>query len=71
MKVAELYRAELAKHGYSADRAQLTAIARLDEMRTELSQAAGDEGSLARLFRRVPRRASPAGGLYLLSLIHI
>jgi cell division protein ZapE len=67
MKVAELYRAELARHGYSADRAQLAAIAKLDTLRTALSQVPGAGAGLARLLRRGPLRttSTPVGGLYL------
>jgi len=66
MKVADLYRAELAHHGFAADRAQLAAVAKLDALRTELAAAARSGGTLAGLLRRGPLRTAPvAGGLYL------
>lgn len=65
MKVADLYRTELTNHGYQADPAQLAAAARLDELRAELMSLVSGSNGLTRLLRRNPRRAAPAGGLYL------
>jgi len=63
MNVAELYRSELARHGFQPDRAQQQAVARLDALRTQLQ--APPAAGLARLLRRPARAGNAAGGLYV------
>jgi len=62
------YHAELARHGFRADAAQLAAVARLEELRARLARAARREAGLGwrlgvALGRVRPRR--PVRGLYL------
>jgi cell division protein ZapE len=63
MTVAALYKTELARHGFTTDRAQLAAVIRLDALRERLHAPA--PGTLTRLLLRPARAAGPTGGLYL------
>ncbi len=68
MTLTQRFHAELAIHGFTADAAQLAAVARLEELRARLARAARRERGLwwrlgATLGRVRPRR--PIRGLYL------
>ncbi|MBS0395033.1 MAG: hypothetical protein JSR54_10425 [Proteobacteria bacterium] len=51
MTLPERYRAELARHGYAADAAQLAAVARLEELRLRLARAARRDQALGQRAR--------------------
>ena len=68
MRLPQLYARELARRGHEPDRAQLAAVARLEELRQRLERAARREAgswrrALAALGRTPARRAVP--GIYL------
>ncbi len=68
MTLTERYHAEIARHGYTADAAQLAAVARLEELRARLARAARREAGWwwrlgVALGRVRPRRA--IRGVYL------
>ncbi|MBS0376398.1 MAG: AFG1 family ATPase [Proteobacteria bacterium] len=68
MTLTERCRAELARHGYVPDAAQLGALAKLEQLRGRLARAARREAGLwwrlAAAFGRTPRRRA-IRGLYL------
>jgi cell division protein ZapE len=64
--LAQAYRDSLERHGYHADRAQLHAIARLEELRRSLGRAApARRGWLDRLFGGRDRMRGVPRGIYL------